>query len=177
MESNQDPREVRTQAALARRGIVTDLMRTVAADEGVPVEAIVAGLASGHIVIPANPAHRNLHPVGIGEGLKIKVNVNLGRSQTTSCLTEEVGKVGVALKYGADAVMDLSTGPDIDDVRAAVLLACPVPLGTVPVYQAIEKVADVIDLTEDDFLDVVREQLGHRDHDEVRLPAILARGA
>ncbi len=158
MEANQDPREVRTQAALARRGIVTDLMRTVAADEGVPVEAIVAGLASGHIVIPANPAHRNLHPVGIGEGLKIKVNVNLGRSQTTSCLTEEVGKVGVALKYGADAVMDLSTGPDIDDVRAAVLEACPVPLGTVPVYQAIEKVADVIDLAEDDFLDVVRAQ-------------------
>ncbi|MBM4395896.1 MAG: phosphomethylpyrimidine synthase ThiC [Deltaproteobacteria bacterium] len=180
-----------TQAAAAGRGEVTEQMRAVARDEGVAVERVAAGLAAGTVVIPANPAHRRLKPVGIGAGLKVKVNVNLGRSHTTSCLTEEVGKVEVALRYGADAVMDLSTGPDIDDVRAAVLDACPVPLGTVPVYQAAEAVTEIADLPEDAFLDVIRRQAeqgvdfmtihagvlrAHVPHVKGRLTGIVSRG-
>jgi phosphomethylpyrimidine synthase len=147
-----------TQAASARRGTVTQAMQAVAAAEGVPVAKVVEGLASGRIVIPANPAHAGFAPVGIGEGLRVKVNVNLGRSETTSCLTEEVAKVAVAIRHGADAVMDLSTGPDIDEVRAAVIASCPVPIGTVPVYQAVETVEDVAELSEDAFLAVVDAQ-------------------
>ncbi|MFO8234680.1 MAG: phosphomethylpyrimidine synthase ThiC, partial [Bacteroidales bacterium] len=116
------------------------------------------GLAAGRIVIPANPRHGSLRPVGIGEGLSVKVNVNLGRSPTTSCLTEEVSKVEAAVRYGADAVMDLSTGPDIDAVREAVIGACTVPMGTVPVYQAAEEVDAFEDLPEDRFLWVLEHQ-------------------
>jgi len=147
-----------TQIALARRGVVTREMTHVAADEGRSEQAVLDGVAAGRVVIPANPAHVNLKPVGIGAGLRVKVNVNLGRSQTSSCLTEEVGKVGIALKYGADAVMDLSTGPDIDEVRSAVIDACPVPVGTVPVYQAVDAVDDVADLPADEFIRVVEHQ-------------------
>jgi phosphomethylpyrimidine synthase len=150
--------EARTQLAAARRGVVTPQMEAVAADEGVPLEAVRAGLADGTLVIPANPAHRALKPVGIGRGLRVKVNVNLGRSATTSCLSEEVEKVAVALKYGADAVMDLSTGDDVDDVRAAVLAACPAPLGTVPLYQAAGWAEDFADLPVDAFFEVVERQ-------------------
>jgi phosphomethylpyrimidine synthase len=147
-----------TQRAAARAGRVTDAMATVAADEGLDPESLRAAVAEGRVVIPANPGHRNLHPVGFGAGTRVKVNVNLGRSPTSSCLSDEVGKVLVALKYGADAVMDLSTGPDIDAVRAAVLDACPAPLGTVPMYQAVDPVADVADLSVDDFFAVVQRQ-------------------
>jgi phosphomethylpyrimidine synthase len=147
-----------TQMTRARQGHVTPEMEAVARHEGRDTETIRAGIAAGRIVIPANPAHRNLVPLGIGEGLRVKVNVNLGRSPTTSCLTEEVDKVLAALRYGADAIMDLSTGPDIDAVRAAVLDACPAPLGTVPLYQAVETVDDVTDLTVEDFFQVVEDQ-------------------
>ncbi len=147
-----------TQRAAARAGRITDAMAMVAADEGLSPESVQAAVAVGHVVIPANPAHRNLHPVGFGRGTRVKVNVNLGRSPTSSCLTDEVEKVLVALKYGADAVMDLSTGSDIDAVRAAVLDACPAPLGTVPMYQAVDPVADVADLSVDDFFAVIQRQ-------------------
>jgi len=147
-----------TQVALARKGIVTKEMRHVAASEGIPVEQVVEGLAAGTIVIPANPAHKNLEPVGIGAGLKVKVNVNLGRSQTASCLTEEMGKVDLAVRLGADAVMDLSTGPEIEAVRAAVLARSTKPVGTVPVYEVAEGAADIADVPADAFVDVVRRQ-------------------
>lgn len=143
---------------MARMGIVTREAASVARDEGVAAADVMAGVAAGRIVIPANPAHRNLKPVGIGAGLRVKVNVNLGRSQTTSCLTEEVEKVQVAIQYGADAVMDLSTGPGIEDIRRAVIEACPAPVGTVPVYEAVDRVRDSADLTVDDFIGVVRRQ-------------------
>lgn len=147
-----------TQMAAARAGKITPQMLTVAKDEGILPEVLRDLIAQGKVVIPANPAHTNLHPVGFGQRTRIKVNVNLGRSQTTSCLTDEVAKVEAALKYGADAVMDLSTGPDIDSVRKAIIEACPAPLGTVPMYGAVNPVDDVAKLTVDDFLRTVKEQ-------------------
>lgn len=147
-----------TQRAAARAGRITEAIAQVAADERLAPETLRDRVATGHVVIPANPAHRNLHPVGFGQGTRVKVNVNLGRSPTSSCLSDEVAKVQVALRYGADAIMDLSTGPDIDAVRAAVLGACPAPLGTVPMYQAVDPVADVTHLEIEDFLRVVQAQ-------------------
>ncbi|MBL6976293.1 MAG: phosphomethylpyrimidine synthase ThiC [Deltaproteobacteria bacterium] len=147
-----------TQLSIARDGVVSPAAAAVAHAEGVAQETVRQGLAEGRVVIPANHHHGNLTPVGIGSGLSVKVNVNLGRSQTVSCLTEEVDKVQIALDHGADAVMDLSTGPGIDEIRQAVLDSCPVPVGTVPVYQALNDVEDVIELAVEDFLDVVRRQ-------------------
>ena len=147
-----------TQLDAARRNEITPSMRRVAERESVPVEQIREKIAAGRLVIPANPAHVNLDPVGIGEGLTIKVNVNLGRSPTSSCLTDEVKKVNTAVNYGADAVMDLSTGPGIDSVRLAVIEACSVPIGTVPIYQAAEMVDNFEDLSVDQLMDVVQRQ-------------------
>lgn len=147
-----------TQMVAARRNEITSAMRIVAQSEGQDPEDLRRRIAVGHVVIPANPRHHSLIPTGIGKGLKVKVNVNLGRSPTTSCLTDEVEKVQVALRYGADAIMDLSTGPDIDNVRAAVLSACTAPMGTVPVYQAAEMVDDFAKLTEENFFSVVENQ-------------------
>ncbi len=155
-----DPNPVRTQLAAARAGVVTPQMQAVALDEGLDAELLRESIAAGRVVIPANPAHTALHPVGIGAGLTVKVNVNLGRSTTTSCLAEEVEKVGVALKYGADAVMDLSTGSDVDAVRGAVLEACSAPVGTVPIYQAAEAVEEFGDLPLEAFFEVVERQAG-----------------
>ncbi len=153
-----DVNRISTQLAMARKGIVTPQMEVVARDEGLDPGVVMDSIASGKVVIPANPAHLSLHPVGIGAGLTVKVNVNLGRSTSTSCLADELDKVRVALKYGADAVMDLSTGPDVDDVRGAVLHACSAPVGTVPIYQAAEAVEDFADLPVDAFFDVVELQ-------------------
>lgn len=150
--------EKETQRTRALKGVVSREALLVAKEEGVPVEQVLSGLRSGRIVIPANRNHRNLRPVGIGEGLRVKVNVNLGRSQTTSCLTEEVEKVRVALKYGADTIMDLSTGPGIEEIRRAVLEICDRPVGTVPVYEAVDAVRDPADLKERDFIEVVARQ-------------------
>lgn len=158
LETTERKQVGRTQRTLALQGIVSREAATVARAEDLPVSEVVSGVAAGRIVIPANPAHRSLKPVGIGAGLRVKVNVNLGRSQTTSCLTEEIEKVRVALRYGADAVMDLSTGPGIEDIRRAVLEACPAPVGTVPVYEAVDRVHDSANLTVDDFLGVVARQ-------------------
>jgi len=153
------PDDIRgTQLSFARNNKITDQATTVALDEGLEAEFVREGVAAGSIVIPANRRHRTLRPVGIGKGLSVKVNVNLGRSQTVSCLTEEVEKVRVALRHGTDAVMDLSTGPEIDEIRQAVMEISTVPVGTVPVYQAIGGVDDVIELTVDDFLGVVEHQ-------------------
>lgn len=147
-----------TQLMAALGNEITPAMIRVAEKESVPVESIRESIAAGRLVIPANPAHVNLDPVGIGEGLSVKVNVNLGRSPTSSCLSDEVNKVKTAIRYGADAVMDLSTGPDIDNVRLAVIDACPAPIGTVPIYQAAEMVDDFEDLTTDQLLGVLRSQ-------------------
>jgi thiamine biosynthesis protein ThiC len=136
----------------ARKG-VTPLIRKVAEVEGVSEEYIRNGVANGRIVIPCNPIH-DPRPAGIGSGLSVKINVNLGTSRDMICLDDELKKLDVALKYGADAVMDLSTGGDIDMIRRTILKKCPVMLGTVPIYQtglvAARKNA-VVDMSEDDI--------------------------
>jgi thiamine biosynthesis protein ThiC len=136
----------------ARKG-VTPLIRKVAEAEHVSEEFVRNGVASGRIVIPCNPIHEP-KPAGIGSGLSVKINVNLGTSRDMICLDDELKKLDVALKYGADAVMDLSTGGDIDLIRRTILKKCPVMLGTVPIYQtglvAARKNA-VVDMSEDDI--------------------------
>jgi phosphomethylpyrimidine synthase len=123
-----------TQLVQARAGIVTDEMRAVAADEGLDPELIRQRVACGTIVIPKN-RHHDFHAIGIGQGLRTKVNANLGASGLHQFLDEEVRKLEAAIRYGADAVMDLSTGSEIDRVRAELLCRSPVALGTVPIYQ------------------------------------------
>jgi phosphomethylpyrimidine synthase len=123
-----------TQLTQARSGVITDEMRRVAADEGATPEAIRERLARGTLVIPKN-VHHDCRPLGVGEGLRTKVNANLGASGLHQLLDEEVKKLAAALEHGADAVMDLSTGVDIDRVREELLQRCPVALGTVPLYQ------------------------------------------
>jgi len=147
-----------TQQGFARKGIVTDFMKHVAQDEQVPVEVLLERLRKGTVVIPANKRRKNLKPVGIGEGLRIKVNVNLGRSQTSSCLSEEMEKVKIAMQLGADTIMDLSTGPGLKEIRSAILSFCHLPLGTVPVYEACDEAKDPKDITLDEFFDVIRRQ-------------------
>ena len=125
-----------TQVEAARAGQVTREVAEVARQEGLEPETIAAGIAAGTIVVPANPAHRALDPRGIGAGLRIKVNANLGTSSGQPALELEMQKLQAAMDAGADTVMDLSTGGDPDAVRRAMLDQCPLPLGTVPVYQA-----------------------------------------
>lgn len=132
---------------------VTPLIAAVAEQEGVSEEFVRRGVAAGRIVIPNNPIH-GPRAAGIGEGLSIKVNVNLGTSRDMVCVEDEMKKLAVSMRYGADAVMDLSTGGDIDMIRRRVLKECPVIVGTVPIYQigltAARRNA-VVDMTEDDM--------------------------
>lgn len=147
-----------TQLMRARSGEITPEMAAVAADERQPPEAIRAGVAAGTIVIPANPRHVGLSPVGIGRSLRTKVNTNIGNSQLAGSVSDELEKLTAALELGTDAVMDLSTGPGMAEIRARLLAACPQPLGTVPIYDAVERVAEAADLTPDGLLAVIESQ-------------------
>jgi len=123
------------QLAEARKGNLTEEMRAVAAREEVSPEAIMRSLAEGMVVIPRN-RRSSTRPCGIGKGLRTKVNANIGTSMDVSDLALELSKLDAALGAGADAVMDLSTGGDLTGIRRAIRKACPIPLGTVPIYQA-----------------------------------------
>ena len=112
------------------------IIKKIAEDERVPWETIQQGLEQGTIVIPMNKNRRLLKPCAVGKGLRTKVNANIGTSQDTAELSIELEKLKAAVGAGVDAIMDLSTGGDIDAVRREILLQCPVPLGTVPIYQA-----------------------------------------
>ena len=144
---------------VARRGEVTPLMKQIAEKEKVSPEFIRNGIASGRICAPHNPIH-GAEPVAIGEGLSVKINVNLGTSRDIVDLDAEMEKLKVAVKYGADAVMDLSTGGDIDAIRAKLLKECPVMMGSVPIYQtgltAARKNA-VVEMTEDDIFNGIEK--------------------
>ncbi len=137
----------------ARRGAVDDRIRQIAKDEGVTERFVVDGIASGRIVMPCNPLH-NPKPAAIGEGLSVKVNANLGTSRDMPDAEPELRKLDIALKYGADSVMDLSTGGDIDGIRREMVKRSPVMIGTVPIYEtgltAARKNA-IVELTEDDI--------------------------
>ena len=153
-----------TQREAALAGRITPAMRRVAEKEGLDVEQIRAGLATGAICIPANPAHTGLDPDGFGAGLRTKVNANIGTSADFPDTGKEIGKLELAIRAGADAVMDLSTGraEDIDRTRKAILGASTVAVGTVPIYQATVEALEVrgaiVDLTEDDLFEVIERQ-------------------
>ena len=148
-----------TQLESARKGIVTATMETVAADEGVDVQDVLAAVRDGTAVIPFNPAHRNCRPVGVGRMFTTKINANLGRSVTHSGKGDELEKLGVALQAGADFVMDLSVGEDVKAIRQGMLDASPRPLGTVPVYETISRLkGDVPHMDPSLLLGVIREQ-------------------
>lgn len=150
-----------TQLERARRGEISAEVEQAAKTEGVPAERLAADLAAGRAVLPANPRHRPV-PTAIGAGLRTKVNANLGTSSVASSWEEEKEKLAVALAAGADTVMDLSTGGDIVRCRRELLAACPVPLGTVPVYQAMvlsqERHGAMVKLTADELFAVIEEQ-------------------
>ena len=149
---------VKTQMHYARRGIVTEEMAYVAERERVDPALVRDEVARGRLVIPANVNHTNLEPMGIGIALGCKVNANIGNSAVTSDVDGEIRKLNVALKYGADTVMDLSTGGDIDRIRSAIIGNSPVPIGTVPVYQVLTERKKVSDIRADDFIDMLEHQ-------------------
>jgi phosphomethylpyrimidine synthase len=133
-------------------------MERIAADESVPVETLVQAVAEGRVVIPANRRHTNLVPMGIGRILRTKINANIGNSSLSSDLDEELRKLEVAVRYGADTAMDLSTGPDVARIRQAIIRHSQIPIGTVPIYEAICRVDTVPELSAELLLEVVEEQ-------------------
>ena len=147
-----------TQMHYARQGVITPEMAHVAAEESLEPELVRSEVARGRMVIPANINHPELKPLAIGIASRCKVNANIGNSQISSGLDEEVEKLRLSLKYGADTVMDLSTGKGIGRIREAIIRNAPVPIGTVPIYEVIERVPDVRDLTPETILEVIEEQ-------------------
>jgi phosphomethylpyrimidine synthase len=148
-----------TQRAYARRGEITPEMEFVALREGVDPEVVRIELAAGRAVLPANVNHPELEPMIIGRDFLVKVNANIGNSAVASSIEDEVAKMTWATRWGADTVMDLSTGSDIHTTREWILRNSPVPVGTVPLYQAVEKVGgDPAELTWEVFRDTVIEQ-------------------
>ena len=149
---------VRTQMHYARKGIITGEMEYVAKREMLSPELIRDEVARGRMIIPANINHRALEPMAIGVASKCKINANIGNSATTSNIDEELEKLRYSVKYGADTVMDLSTGGDIPRIRQAIIDASPVPIGTVPIYEALSRVRRVEDLSAPLMLEVIEEQ-------------------
>jgi phosphomethylpyrimidine synthase len=148
-----------TQLGYARRGEVTAEMEYVAVREGVPAESVRSEVARGRAVIPANVNHPESEPMVIGREFLVKVNANIGNSAVASSIEEEVDKMTWATRWGADTVMDLSTGRNIHSTREWILRNSPVPVGTVPIYQALEKVGGKAEeLTWEVYRDTVVEQ-------------------
>ena len=119
-----------------RNGVLVPQVALAAAEEGISPEKLRALIAAGKAVIPRNRKRKDIRPIAIGEGLRVKVNANVGSSRDRADVSLELEKMRVAVAAGADAVMDLSTGGPIDEIRRAILAECPVPVGTVPLYQA-----------------------------------------
>ena len=149
----------RSQMHYARQGIVTEEMSYVAKEERLAPEFIREEVASGRLVICANIHHRDLRPIGIGIQVRCKINANLGNSALGSDIKTEVEKVRLAVKFGADTVMDLSTGNQLDETREAIIRATTVPVGTVPIYEALERVnGKPEDLTPEIMFEVIEHQ-------------------
>ena len=151
-----------TQIDKARKGILSPQLRKISKAEGMSPEHLRELVASGKVVIPWNPIHAPARLSGIGKGLRTKVNVNIGTSKDFPRLTTEIKKVAISLLYGADTLMDLSTGGDIRKIRRRILAETPLPLGTVPIYQAaitaIETRGTIVDMTEEDLFDAIETQ-------------------
>ncbi|HKS67385.1 MAG TPA: phosphomethylpyrimidine synthase ThiC [Candidatus Acidoferrales bacterium] len=147
-----------SQMHFARQGVVTEEMEYVAKREKLAPEFVRDEVARGRAIIPANIHHRSLEPMGIGVAFCCKINANIGNSATTSNIDTELEKLHRAVHYGSDTVMDLSTGGDIPAIRKAIIEASPVPIGTVPVYEAISRVRRAEDLSISVMLEVIEEQ-------------------
>ncbi len=150
-----------TRIELAREGIITDEVKEVALDERVSAEQLSQDLAEGLTVISRNASH-DIKPLGIGKGLRTKVNANIGTSRDRISLDEEMEKLDVLIKYGADAVMDLSTGGPIRDIRKLMMRKSTVSVGTVPIYEAVAKAAEgkgsIAKMSVDDLFDAIEGQ-------------------
>ena len=149
-----------TQMSFARGGEITSAMRFVAEREALPAERIRDESACGRLIIPANVRHLagSLEPMAIGTVARVKINANIGNSAVSSDIPQELEKLALAIKYGADTVMDLSTGKDIDATREAIIAHATVPIGTVPIYQAAVEMEDPADLTAEQLLEGIEHQ-------------------
>ncbi|MBE3606530.1 phosphomethylpyrimidine synthase ThiC [Campylobacter sp. RM13119] len=147
-----------TQMYYAKQGVITPEMHHVAKVEGLEPDFVRECVAKGRMIIPANINHTNLIPMAIGIDAKTKVNANIGNSSLVSDINGELEKLDICLKYGADTVMDLSTGGDLDEIRMAIIKNCNVPLGTVPMYQIIHDVCEIENLTIEAMLEVIERQ-------------------
>ena len=150
-----------TQLEKARKGVITDEMKICAGDEGVEPEYIRHGVAEGTIVICRNINHTTIKPLAIGKGLRTKINANIGTSKDHTDLNIELEKLRVAVSAGADAVMDLSTGGNLAEIRKAVIKNSPAVIGTVPIYQAAVKMIEnkkaISEMTTEDIFEVIEE--------------------
>lgn len=181
-----------TQLQIARSGKISEQVKSVADSENLAAEFVRDEVAAGRIVIPANTVHLadNLVPAGIGRPLRVKINANIGASDVRSSLSGEIEKMKMAIDLGADAMMDLSTGGDLDEIRTTLLSNCTVPFGTVPIYEVItDRTVEQIDY--DSILKVIEKQaaqgvdfftihagllIEHLDHIGKRICGIVSRG-
>ena len=147
-----------TQMYYAKKGVITPEMNYVAQAEALNPELVRSEVAAGKMIIPANIHHENLLPMAIGREAKTKINANIGNSSLSSDIDAELEKLQICLKYGADTVMDLSTGGDLDAIRSAIIANSSVPIGTVPMYQIIHDIKEVENLTTDDILKTLEKQ-------------------
>src|SRR5947209_1087126 len=149
-----------TQLEAARKGTLTPEMQYVARREDIDAELVRAEVARGRMVIPANVHHlaKRLEPMAIGVASACKINANIGNSAVTGTIDDELEKLHTAVHLGADTVMDLSTGGNIDAIRQAIIDASPVPIGTVPIYQIVQNVKEPADITPRMMLDMVEHQ-------------------
>jgi phosphomethylpyrimidine synthase len=147
-----------SQMHFARKGLVTEEMMYVADREKLSPQTVRDEVASGRMIIPANINHPELEPMAIGVASVCKINANIGNSAITSDVDEELRKLHTAVHFGADTVMDLSTGGGIHEIREAILRHSPVPIGTVPIYEAVSRVKRIEDLNADLMLEVIEEQ-------------------
>src|SRR6202171_3612851 len=147
-----------SQMRYARKGEITDEMAYVAHREKLAPELVRDEVARGRMIIPANINHPELEPMCIGVASLCKINSNIGNSAVTSNIEEELKKLHTSVHFGADTVMDLSTGGNIHEIRAAILRHSPVPIGTVPIYEAISRVKRIEDLNKNVMLEVIEEQ-------------------
>ncbi len=154
---------MQTQIERARAGEITDEVAAVARAEGVPAEQLSSYVASGEAVIVRNRKHGEIAPLGIGRGLRVKVNANIGTSRDALDVAGEIEKARVSVESGADTIMDLSTGGDLAAIRAEIMRKAPLPLGTVPIYEAVARAMDTkssfCEMSADDLFDVIERHL------------------
>src|SRR5437763_11164680 len=147
-----------SQMHFARKGVITEEMEYIGQKEKLTPELVRDDVVRGRMIIPANINHPELEPMAIGIASLCKINSNIGNSAVTSDIEEELRKLHTSVHFGADTVMDLSTGGDIHQIREAILRHSPVPIGTVPIYEAVQRVKRIEDLTAGLMLEVIEEQ-------------------